>query len=144
MAWSWSIKKVHESAIIPEYKTSGSVGFDFHAVEDQIIRPREIGLIRTGLIISTPPDHMLMVTPRSSTFKNHGILMSNSVGVIDQDFCGEYDEILLQFYNPKPVQTQIMEGERLAQGIFVQIAKAEFTEVQEVGASRGGFGSTGR
>lgn len=144
MAWSWSVKKVHDDAIIPEYKTPGSVGFDFHVVRDQRIGGREMALIRTGLVISTPPGHMLMVSPRSSTFKNHGIIMSNSVGIIDQDYCGEEDEIYLQFYNPRPGAIYVHKGERLAQGIFVKVEKAEFTEVEEVGASRGGFGSTGR
>lgn len=142
--WSRSIKKVDEFAIVPEYKTKGSVGFDFYTIEAQNIGPRELGLVRTGLVIDTPPDHMLMIAPRSSTFKNYGLLMANSVGIVDEDYCGEDDEIYLQFYNPKPSSTFLHSGLRLAQGVFVQISRAEFNEVEQVGSSRGGFGSTGR
>ena len=71
-------------------------------------------------------------------------MLANSVGIIDQDYCGEKDEIkaLVLNFNKKPVI--VKKGERIAQGILVKIARPRIEEVEKMsGKSRGGFGSTG-
>ena len=137
------IKKLHEDAVIPKYQTHGSVGFDFHTVEDLVLKPGESTLVRTGLVIATPPGYMLALTPRSSTFKKWGLIMPNSIGVIDQDYSGDEDEVKIPVLNLSSAFAKVEKGERIAQGIFISVARLTFTECDSMGDSRGGFGSTG-
>lgn len=84
-----------------------------------------------------------MVAARSSLAKKKGLMLSNSVGVIDQDYCGPEDEVHILLYNFKKEPCRITRGERLAQGIFVKIDKADWEEVEEMERpTRGGIGST--
>ena len=62
-----------------------------------------------------------MIAPRGSMFKKKGFLMPNSIGIIDQDYCGDNDEIMLQVYNITNKPVIISKGEKLGQGIFVRI-----------------------
>ncbi len=137
------IKKLHPDAVIPKYQTEGSVGFDFHSVEDVQVKPGEFKLIRTGLAVATPPGFMLMACPRSSTYKNFGLVMVNSVGIIDQDYCGNEDEIRIPVMNIKNYDSYFIKGTRFAQAVFVQVGKFSFLETEDMGQSRGGYGSTG-
>lgn len=85
---------------------------------------------------------MLLLKDRSSTAKKKGLLCT--VGFIDQDFCGDGDEMLMQFYNFQDVPVVIEKGERLGQAAFVRIEIAEWEEVERmIIRNRGGFGSTG-
>lgn len=139
-----SIKRTREGVEIPKYESSGAAGFDLAAAEKTVIFRNRMKLIRTGLIVATPADHMLMLTPRSSLFRKKELVMANSVGIVDEDYCGELDEIMLALYNVGPHAVGIEKGERLANGIFVPITRAEFVEVNSMESeSRGGFGSTG-
>ncbi len=127
---------------LPEYKTPGSVAFDFSAFEDISFLPGEVKLVRTGLVICTPPSHMLMIAGRSSTPLKKGLIVS--LGIIDQDYCGPDDELKLSLYNFTDKPVEIKKGDRLAQGLFIPVERAEWEEVSKLdGNSRGGFGSTG-
>lgn len=137
------IKRIHPDAVLPRYQTEGSAGFDFHAVEDVTIKPGQLALVRTGLAIGAPQGYMLMACPRSSTYKNFGLVMVNSVGVIDSDYSGNEDEILLPLMNVREYDSYIKKGTRFAQAVFVQIGRFAFHETDDMGASRGGWGSTG-
>lgn len=138
-----SIKRIHPDVELPEYKTGGSVAFDIATNEDRVIAPKEMVLLGTGLIISTPPGYMLMLAARSSLGKKQGLVMRNGVGVIDQDYCGPEDELHLLVYNFTESSVELKKGQRIAQGIFVRIDRAEWNEVSEMYApTRGGFGST--
>jgi len=86
---------------------------------------------------------MLLVTLRSSTPRRKGLLVPHGVGIIDKDYCGEGDEIMLQVYNFLDEAVTVQRGERIAQGMFVPIMQVNWNEVDEVGKGRGGFGSTG-
>ena len=69
----------------------------------------------------------------------------NSVGVIDQDYCGDSDTIKFPYINMRKEKVIIEAGERIGQGMFVKIEKPEFIEVDTMHrADRGGFGSTGK
>lgn len=78
------IKNTHSYPI--EYKTPGACGFDFYAIETVTFEPGEWKLIDTGTVIETPEGYMLMIAPRSSTFKNFGLMQVNSIGIVDQDY----------------------------------------------------------
>jgi dUTP pyrophosphatase len=138
-----AIKRIDTKLPLPVYTTHGAVGFDLVCREDTEVAPHELGRIPSNLIVCTPVGYMLMVTMRSSTARRKGLLIPNGVGVIDQDYCGEGDEILLSVYNFRDEVTMVRRGERLAQGIFVPIVRVIWNEVETVGEGRGGFGSTG-
>lgn len=138
------IKRVDATLPLPNYQTSGSVGFDIYSRLPDIIKPNETKLLPANLIIETPPGYMLMISARSSLAKKKGLKLGNGIGIIDQDYCGPEDEIHLLVHNYSMNDVQIERGERLAQGIFVRIDRANWEEVETVTEkNRGGFGSTG-
>ncbi len=138
------IKRLTKEVSVPAYQTPGSVAFDLAPKEDVTIAPKEMKLLPTGLVICTPPGCMFMIASRSSTPKKYGVMLPHSVGIIDQDYSGPADEVMLQVYNFTDKAVEIKAGTRVAQGVFVKIEKAEWEEVETVEApTRGGFGSTG-
>ena len=136
------IKRIDKSLPLPVYETSGSVGFDIVSREDVVIKPKEIALIPGNVIVETPPGYMLLLTLRSSTPKKKGLIKPHGVGVVDQDYCGERDEVKVQVYNISDLEVTVNKGEKIAQGIFVRIDQFEWDEQEYMGESRGGFGST--
>jgi dUTP pyrophosphatase len=137
------IKRIDTELPLPTYATAGSVGFDLLCREDTEVAPRMLGRIPGNLIVQTPPGYMLLLTMRSSTARRKGLLIPNGVGVVDQDYSGVGDEILISVYNFRDAAVMVERGERIAQGIFVPILRVAWDEVDEVGKGRGGFGSTG-
>lgn len=137
------IRRVDPTLPMPTYATSGSVGFDLVCREETHIAPRTLGFIPGNVIVQTPPGYMLMLALRSSTPRRKGLLIPHGIGIIDQDYCGEGDELIIQVYNFKDEASVVLRGERIAQGVFVPVMHAEWDEVTEVGEGRGGFGSTG-
>src|SRR5260221_122339 len=114
-----------------------------HCREDTEIAPRTIELIPGNVIVRIPEGYMLLLTLRSSTPRRKGLLIPNGVGIIDQDYCGEGDELMVQVFNFREEAVTVKRGERIAQGIFVPVLRVSWNEVDEMGKGRGGFGSTG-
>ncbi len=137
------IGRVDASLPLPTYATSGSVGFDLFCRIDTEVPPRSLGMIPGNVIVQTPSGYMLLLTLRSSTPRRKGLLAPHGVGIIDQDYCGEGDELMIQVYNFLDTPALVQRGERIAQGIFVPIAQAHWQDMDEIGHGRGGFGSTG-
>jgi dUTP pyrophosphatase len=137
------IKRIDKSLPLPNYQTNGSVGFDIYAREDTIIPGKNIGLVPGNIIVETPPGYMLLLALRSSTPKKKGLHKPHGIGVIDNDYCGENDEIKVQVFNATEKEVKVEKGERIAQGIFVKVDRFEWDETDSMGKSRGGFGSTG-
>ncbi|HRH23549.1 MAG TPA: dUTP diphosphatase [Candidatus Magasanikbacteria bacterium] len=139
------IKRVDTTLPLPEYKTKGAVAFDLYSRINEVIPPRSLKLIPANFIIGTPEGYMLMLAARSSLASKKGLMMGNGIGTIDQDYCGEEDELKLNLYNFTDTAVAIEKGERLAQGIFVKIEKGNWNEVEKMSnESRGGFGTTGQ
>lgn len=138
-----TIKRVDTGLPLPTYATAGSVGFDLLCREDTEIAPRTIKLIPGNVIVRIPEGFMLMLTMRSSTPRRKGLLIPNGVGIIDQDYCGEGDELKVQVFNFRDEAITVNRGERIAQGIFIPVMHVTWDEVNEMGKGRGGFGSTG-
>lgn len=135
---------IHPDTQVPKYGTDLSAGFDLAPVEAIKLRPGASDVFPTGLIIQAPPSHMLFVVPRSSTWRKWGVSLGNTVGIVDEDFCGPEDELKLYLHNPGPIPVKIPAGTRLAQGIFVPITRALFHVVDgPIANTRGGWGSTG-
>lgn len=128
----------------PSYQSPGAVGFDLECAEDTNVPGRAMVRIPTGLVIEVPKNLALLLVPRSSTFGKFGLIMPHSIGVIDQDFSGQDDEVLLQVYNMRPANVFVPAGTRIAQGLFIPVERATFVEqASALAESRGGFGSTG-
>jgi dUTP pyrophosphatase len=139
-----NIHRLDDSLPLPKYETKGSFAFDFLARETTIIQPKNLGLIPGNVIVQCPENLALMVLPRSSTFRKKSLIFPHSVGLIDADYCGAEDEIMIQVFNFSDEIITIQRGEKIAQGLFIQTAKVDFSEVsvETLGESRGGFGST--
>ncbi len=131
--------------IIPKRATEGSAGYDLATIEDVVIQPGEIKLIPTGLKARMPKTEALFVFPRSSLAIKKGLMMSNSVGVIDADYYNNPDNeghIMIPLMNIKSVPVTLIKGERVAQGIFLQYQQTD--DDLPIQSSRiGGFGSSG-
>jgi dUTP pyrophosphatase len=137
------IKRIDKTLPLSEYQTSGAVAFDFITRETITIPPRTPGRVTGNVVIKTPPGYMLFVKDRSSTTVKKNLICT--AGIVDQDYCGDNDEILIQVYNFSDAPVTVERGDRIAQGIFVKIETAEWNEVDKMGnADRGGFGTTGQ
>jgi dUTP pyrophosphatase len=137
------IQRLDPDVPMPKYQTSGAIGFDIATNEAGVIAPGETELFATGLVVCVPDGHGLILAPRSSNAKK-GITMANSIGIIDQDYCGPDDELFLALHNLGNEPYEVEKYERLAQGIIVPVVRAEFTEEEKIESdNRGGFGTTG-
>ncbi len=137
------IKRIDKSLPLPEYHTKGAVAFDLYSRLDMVIPPKGLERLPTNIIVETPKGYMLEIKDRSSTLKKKGLFVST--GFIDNDYCGEKDEILLQVYNLTENEVRVEKGERLGQGVFIKIEVGEWEEVEKMSDNnRGGFGSTGK
>lgn len=136
------IVRIDKTLPLPEYHTTGAVAFDFYSRVDANLDPNEIKLLPSNFIIEVPEGHALIIAARSSTYKK-GLRLTNSIGVIDQDYHGPNDEIHLAIYNYTNETLSIPKGERIAQGLIIPVSKANWEEVDVIKeTSRGGFGST--
>jgi len=138
------VKRIDKSLPLPMIQTKGSIGFDMVSREDVEVKPGELKLIPLNVVIATPKGHGLFLTCRSSMPIKKGLLIPNGIGVIDQDYSGDDDEIKLEVFNFSKKKVMVERGERIGQGTFVKIEVPIFVEVDKMsGKSRGGFGSTG-
>lgn len=138
-------RRLDDRAQAPEFKTSGAAGFDLAVIDDVLVRPGETVMARTGLVVAAPAGHMLMIAPRSSTWKQRGLRLGNTVGIVDEDYCGDEDELLLALWNPGTTDRKVPAQARVAQGIFIPVRSQVIFEERERMAvpTRGGWGSTG-
>lgn len=138
------IKKLHENAVIPSYTKEGDCGLDLTAISVSTIDKGKFGYIEydTGLSLEIPEGYVGLVYPRSS-LSNTGLILANSVGVIDANFRGS---IKCRF-KAIPNTDIYSVGDRIAQLIIQPCPKIEFEIVEELSnTTRGdsGFGSTGK
>lgn len=138
------IRRVDKTLVLPRHETDGAVGFDFVTRETTTIEPGAIALVPGNVVVEVPKGYALLIVPRSSLPRKKALVCPHSIGVIDQDYCGPDDEILVQVQSISKEPITVERGERIAQGIFVKVEQAEWEEVDDHGVqSRGGFGSTG-
>lgn len=141
-------KKIRIKYFVPGmgYIQSISVGdwIDLRAGEDVTLKNGEYYLIRLGVGMILPEGYEALIVPRSSTPSSFGIMSANSVGVIDNSYCGDGDE--WKFPAIAIRDTVIRKGDRIAQfRIIANQPKIEFEAVSQLKSrSRGGIGSTGK
>lgn len=125
-------------------KISQGDWIDLRSAEDVEMKAGELRLIRLGVGMILPEGYEAHVAPRSSTFKSFGIIQTNSIGIIDNSYCGEEDEWKLSAYALR--DTVIHKNDRICQFRIVEKQPAfELVTVDHLKAeSRGGFGSTGK
>jgi dUTP pyrophosphatase len=149
MARGFEIAKGFEDKEInlPIRKTKLSAGYDFEAAEDTIVPAFKRGdaptLIKTGIKAYMEEDEVLYLYNRSSNPKKKGLILANSVGVVDADYYGNPDNdghIMFAFINTRSEDVLIKKGEAIGQGVF---AKYLVTDDDVASGDRtGGFGST--
>ncbi len=117
---------------------------DLRSAEDISLKKGEFKLIPLGVGMQLPAGYEAHVVPRSSTFKNFGIIQTNHCGVIDESYCGDNDQWFMPVLAVR--DTEIHVNDRVCQFRIMEHQPAvEFEECTHLeGADRGGFGSTGR
>jgi len=132
---------------LPAYETDGAAGMDLRAAVPEdlplVIRPGARALVPTGLCIAVPRGLEAQVRPRSGLALKSGITCLNTPGTIDSDYRGEVGVILA---NLGSEDFTIRRGDRIAQMVIAPVARANWLEITELGATMrgaGGFGSTG-
>jgi dUTP pyrophosphatase len=138
------IRRLDSTLPLPTYATGEAAGFDLASAHDVTIAPGRIALVRTGLVIEVPAGYFLGIFARSSTPLKRGLLVANGVGVVDPDYSGPTDEILIQVLNFTDSDVEIHRGDRLAQAIILPSPRVTWEEAAELRReARGGFGTTG-
>lgn len=155
------VKILREGALLPTYATLGSSGMDVRAyaishpddlsvTQDLVegytysLQPNERILIKTGLAMVTPQGYEIQVRDRSGCALKNGIMVVNGVGTIDSDYRGEIGVIL---YNSDTKPFDINKGDRIAQLVLKEVARAHIIIVDDLDTTdrgAGGYGSTGK
>ena len=117
---------------------------DLRVAKDYDLKKGDFALIDLGISVKLPEGYEMITAPRSSTFKNYGLLQSNSIGVVDESYCGDDDILMMPVYATRDVHISV--NDRISQfRIFKHQPAIEFVECDHLSdESRGGFGSTGR
>lgn len=117
---------------------------DLRSAIDIDLKQGEFKLIPLGIGMILPSGYEAHIVPRSSTFKNFGVIQTNHQAVIDESYCGDNDQWLYPIYALR--DTHICKNDRICQFRIVEKQPIlSFVEVQKLNEEdRGGFGSTGR
>ena len=145
IAKGWEDKNIN----LPIRKTKYSAGYDIEAAEDTVVPSFKKGmkptLVKTGLKAYMKEDEVLILANRSSNPGKKGLILSNSIGVIDSDYYGNPDNdghIMFAFYNIKDEDIQIKKGDAIGQAIFQKFLITD-NDIS-TGTRTGGFGSTNK
>lgn len=138
------IKVKYHTDILPIEMNEKGDWIDLRASEDMVLRPGFSYYIPLGISVELPEGYEAHIAPRSSTFKNWGIIQTNSVGVIDNSYFGDNDIWMMPVYATR--STEIKKNDRICQFRIVEKQPhLEFETVDHLNnEDRGGFGSTGR
>lgn len=139
----------NEGIVIPVRKTKYSAGYDIAAAEDCVIPSFKKGnkptLIKTGLKAYMQDDEVLILANRSSNPGKKGLILANSIGVVDKDYYENIDNdghIMFAFYNIKEEDVEIKKGDIIGQAIFQKYLVTDDDNAE--GDRVGGFGSTNK
>ena len=138
------LRRLDPDLPLPAYAHPGDAGADLVAAAEVTLAPGARALVRTGVAIALPEGFVGLVHPRSGLAARLGVTVLNAPGTVDAGYRGE---ILVNLINhDRDVPAKISRGDRIAQLVVQQVARARFEPVVELPASRrgtGGHGSTG-
>lgn len=137
--------KVFDEACRPALNDKGD-WIDLRSMEDMTIQPGEFKLVPLGVAMKLPEGYEAHIAPRSSTFKNYHLIQTNSVGVVDNSYCGPNDMWKMPVINLDHEKVSIVKkGDRICQfRIMKKQPPINFVDsTLEDEEDRGGFGSTG-
>lgn len=141
-----TIRILYHSSEISKLQYIGgkSDWIDLRVAEHVTMKKGEFRLISMGISVQVPDGYEMILAPRSSTFKNYGLIQTNSIGIIDESYCGDNDIIRMPVYATRDTEIQI--NDRICQFRILEHQPAiRFEETDSLGnTDRGGFGSTGR
>ena len=135
----------YEYVNFPKRKTKQSAGYDIESAVNVVINPGETKLIPTGIKAYMDENEWLGIYIRSSIAVKYGIILANSVAVIDSDYYNNPDtegHIMLPIRNVSGMPYTVKKGDRIAQGIFHRYYKVDNDSAD--GDRTGGIGSTGK
>lgn len=117
---------------------------DLYTAKEIKLKKGEFTTIPLGVAIQLPVGYEGILAQRSSTFKNYGVIQTNSIGIIDESYCGDNDEWVVQVYATR--DCLIPKNARICQfRILAHQPEIEIEEVTKLGnKDRGGIGSTGK
>lgn len=127
-----------------EYIDGKSDWIDLRASEDVILKAGDFALIPLGVAMELPQGYEAHIVPRSSTYKNFGVIQANHCGIVDGSYCGDNDMWRMPVIAMR--DTEIHVNDRICQfRIMKKQPQIQFDEVDKLtGKDRGGFGSTGK
>jgi len=129
---------------LPGYAHPDDAGADLTSAEDVVLQPGERRLVGTGIAIALPPGYAGFVHPRSGLAARLGLSILNAPGTVDAGYRGEIKVCLVNTDKDTPIT--LRRGDRIAQLVVQQVARAQFSTVEELPESvrgTGGHGSTG-
>ena len=129
---------------LPKRKTKQSAGYDIESAVNVVINPGETKLIPTGIKVYMDENEWLGIYIRSSLAIKYGLILANSVAVIDSDYYNNPDNeghLMVAVYNTKDEPFHVNKGDRVAQGIFTKYLTTDDDHAE--GVRTGGVGSTG-
>ena len=125
----------------PHQGTAGSAGYDLAAAHDALVPEGGVVMVEVDLKVALPPGVAMLLLPRSSSAKN-GLMLANTVGLIDPDYRGP----VLVALTARWGDVRVRKGDRVAQALFVPFVRPVFQQVGGLESTErgvGGFGSTG-
>lgn len=141
------VKKMYSDAKIPKYGTEKAACADVYAYfsygEDIEIKPHETVKIGTGIMIEPPEGYCCLLFARSGMATKNDLAPANKVGILDEDYRGEY---IVPLHNHGDKPQVVHKGDRIAQIMFIPYLQAQLIESDELSNTKrgnGGFGSTG-
>ncbi|MFU2164648.1 dUTP diphosphatase [Streptococcus pluranimalium] len=130
--------------LLPKRETAHAAGYDLKVAVETTIEPREIVLVPTGVKAYMQDQEVLCLYDRSSNPRKKGLILINSVGVIDGDYYNNPNNeghIFAQMQNISDQAVRLEKGDRIVQGVFAPFLVADGDDAE--GVRTGGFGSTG-
>lgn len=138
------VSQFTDENLLPKRETAHAAGYDLKVAERVSLEPGEIKLVPTGVKAYMQANEVLYLYDRSSNPRKKGLVLINSVGVIDGDYYGNpanEGHIFAQMKNITDETVVVEVGERIVQAVFAPFLLADGDEAD--GVRTGGFGSTG-
>ena len=139
---SQELAQIYEEVKLPTRSTQGAAGYDFYSPIGVTLEPENAVILPSGVSWIGDKNTFLSIVPRSGLGFKYQLGLSNTIGIVDADFCLSDNEghIMISLKNCSDIAVTLMCGERIAQGIFLKYLKVDDDSNQN--ARLGGFGST--